>query len=230
GLLDYQLPTNGLGWDHVFTVQPRGYFTSLYYSPVMDELVADLALAFLENEGFGLGRGQSPDMLWLSFSSQAVVSHTYGTASEENLDVLRRLDLQIGRVLAALDRRFPRGSVVLALSADHGFPLIPEAEHQRNPSFKGGRLLTTDRAFPSFLERLNRLLSVELCLDAQSRPIFGGEGFNLIYNRPAFPMRTVEGPCGPAGAPAGAKEGDRALPPVLLRFYGEEVQSVYLAS
>jgi hypothetical protein len=230
GLLDYQLPTNGLGWDHVFTVQPRGYFTSLYYSPVMDELVADLALAFLENEGFGLGQGQSPDMLWLSFSSQDVVSHSYGTESEENLDVLRRLDLQIGRVLAALDRRFPRGSVVLALSADHGFPLIPEAEHQRNPSFKGGRLLTTDRAFPSFLERLNRLLSVELCLDPQSQPIFGGDGFNFIYNRAALPFRTVEGRCGPAEAAVGAKEIDRVLPSVLGRFYAEEIRTVYLAS
>lgn len=229
-MLDYQLPSNGLGWDHPLTLNPRGYFTSLYYSPFTDELVADLALAFLENESLALGRGAQPDMLWLSFSAQDVVSHSYGVESEENFDTLMRVDIQIGRVMGALERLFPRGFVVLALSADHGFPVIPEAEHQRNPSFKGGRLLTTDRAYPNFLERLNRLLAVELCLDPGSRPILGSDGFNMIYNRPAFPMRTVDGNCGPAGAPVGATDVDRVLPRVVGRHYAEEIEKVYLAS
>ena len=186
-MLDYQLPSNGLGWDHPLTVNTRGYFSSLYYSPFTDELLADLALAFLQNESLGLGRRAIPDLLWLSFSAQDVVSHSYGVESEENLDVLRRLDLQLGRVLQALDAR-PKGSVVLALSSDHGFPVIPEAERQRNPAFRGGRLLTADRAYPTFPERLNRLLAVELCLDPDSRVLFGMDGFSIAYNRPAFPL------------------------------------------
>jgi arylsulfatase A-like enzyme len=230
GLLDYQLPTSGLGWDHPLTVHPRGYFTGLYYTPVVDELLADLALAFLENESFGLGRRGRPDMLWLSFSSQDLVSHSYGTESEENLDTLRRLDLQLGRVLEALDRLFPKDAVVLALSADHGFPLIPEAEHARNPSFQGGRLLTTDRAYPTFLERLNRLLALELCLDPATRVLYGSDGFNIAYNRTAFPFRTVAGACGPEGVPVGPKEVDGVLPKVMTRLYAEEVASVYLVS
>lgn len=229
-LQDYQIPTNGLGWDHPLTVHPRGYYTSLYYSPFVDDLVADLALAFLENEAFALGRRTAPDLLWLSFSAQDLVSHSYGTESEENLDVLRRLDLQLGRMLEALERLLPRGSVVLALSADHGFPLLPEAEHQRNPSFRGGRLLTTDRAFPNFLERLNRLLSVELCLDPQSRVMYGSDGFNMAYNRPAFPFRSLEGACGVAGTAVASKDVDRVLPDVIARFYAEEVEAVYLVS
>ncbi len=228
-MLDYQLPSNGLGWDHPLTVHPRGYFASLYYSPFTDELVADLALAFLGNEALALGRRSVPDMLWLSFSAQDLVSHSYGVESEENLDTLRRLDLQLGRVLDALDR-FPKGSVVLGLSADHGFPVVPEAERQRNPSFRGGRLLTSDRAYPSFLERLNRLLALELCLDPQSRVLFGSDGFNIAYNRPAFPFPTVAGACGPEGTAVRAKDVDRVLPGVMTRFFGEEVEAVYLAS
>ena len=230
GLLDYQLPTNGLGWDHPLTVHERGYFTSLYYSPFVDELLADLAVTFLEDEPFGLGRRSTPDLLWLSFSAQDTVSHSYGVESEENLDVLRRLDLQLARVLDALEHLYPKGSVVLALSADHGMPLIPEAEHKRNPSFRGGRLLTTDRAFPTFLERLNRLLSVELCLDPASRLLFDSEGLLLMYNRPAFPFRTVEGGCGPAGTAVTSKDLDRVLPRVMTRYYAEEVESVFLVS
>jgi hypothetical protein len=229
-LLDYQLPSNGLGWDHPLTVNPRGYFSSLYYSPFTDELVADLALAFLRDEAFGLGRRGGPDLLWLSFSAQDVVAHSYGPESEETLDVLRRLDLQIGRILAVLEATWPKGSVVVALSADHGMPVIPEAEQKRNPSFKGGRLLTADRAYPTFLERLNRLLAVELCLGPGSRVLFGSDGFNLAYNRPAFPFRTVAGSCGPAGAVVGGQEVDRVLPGVMTRFYAEEVERVYLVS
>jgi hypothetical protein len=228
-MLDYQLPSNGLGWDHPLTVNTRGYYSSLYYSPFTDELLADLALAFLQNESLGLGRRATPDLLWLSFSAQDVVSHSYGVESEENLDVLRRLDLQLGRVLQALDAR-PKGSVVLALSSDHGFPVIPEAERQRNPAFRGGRLLTADRAYPTFPERLNRLLAVELCLDPDSRVLFGMDGFSIAYNRPAFPLRTVDAACGSAGTAVGAAEVDRVLPKVMARFFAEEVEVVYLVS
>ena len=228
-MLDYQLPSNGLGWDHPLTVHPRGYFTSLYYSPFTDELVADLALAFLGNDALALGRRSTPDLLWLSFSAQDLVSHSYGVESEENLDALRRLDLQLGRVLDAIDR-FPKGSVVLALSSDHGFPVVPEAERVRNPAFRGGRLLTSDRAYPSFLERLNRLVALELCLDPQSRVLFGSDGFNIAYNRPAFPFMTVGSACGPEGTAVRTKDVDRVLPGVMTRFFGEEVEAVYLVS
>ena len=229
-LLDYQIPSNGLGWDHTLAVNPRGYFSSLYYSPFTDDLVADLALAFVEDEAFALGRRAAPDLLQLSFSAQDVVSHSYGAESEENLDVLRRLDLHLGRLLGALERKLGKDTVVLALSADHGFPVIPEAERQRNPSFRGGRLLSSDRAFPNFVERLNFLLADALCLEPQSRVIFGADGFNLIYNRPAFPFRTRAGTCGPADQKVASADVDRVLPGVMARFFGPEVESVYLTA
>jgi arylsulfatase A-like enzyme len=229
-MLDYQLPSNGLGFDHPLTQYPRGYFTNLYYSPIIDDLVTDLAVAFIESETFGLGRRNAPDLLNLSFSAQDMVAHSYGVESEENLDTLRRLDLHLGRLLAALERTYPKGSVVIGLSADHGMPVIPEAERVRNPAFRGGRLLTTDRGFPTFLERLNRLVATELCLDPASRVLYGSDGFNMIYNRPAFPMTTEEGPCGAAGRPVGMADVDRVLPAVMKRHFDEEVESVYLVS
>ena len=229
-LLDFQLPSNGLGWDHPLTVNPRGYFQSLYYSPFVDDLVADLAVAFIGDQAFALGRRPAPDLLALSFSAQDVVSHSYGVESEENLDVLRRLDLHLGHLLEVLERTYPPGSVALALSADHGMAVIPEAEHARNPAFRGGRLLISERAYPNFLERLNRLLAEELCLEPGSRPLHASEGFNLIYNRPGLPMTTRDGPCGAAGRPIAAAEIDRALPGVLKRHFDEELLGSYLVS
>jgi predicted AlkP superfamily pyrophosphatase or phosphodiesterase len=229
-LVDYQLPSNGLGWDHPLALQPRGYFAGLYVSPFVDDLVNGLALAFVEDPAFGLGRRGAPDLLALSYSAHDTVSHSYGAESEESLDVLRRLDLHLGRLIEALERALPKGSVMLALSADHGFPPIPEAERVRNPEFGGGRLVLTNRAVPSFLERLNRALSEELCLAPGSRPVFGVDGWTLIYNRPALPMRTVADRCGIAERLVTSADVDAALPTVTGRLFREEVEDVYLVS
>lgn len=225
-LADFQLPANGVGWDHPFTLNPRGYYASLYVSPVMDELLNELALAFVSDPAYGLGRGAQPDVLAVSYSAQDVVSHSYGSESEEDLDVLRRLDLQIGRLLAALDASFPKGSVLLALSADHGMQLIPEAQRARDAGFKGGRLVNSTRGLPSFDERLNRLLVDELCLPEGSRPVFGAEGWSLMYNRPSLPLRTVAGSCGPEDRLVTAETLDRVLPALVTRVWREEVAEV----
>lgn len=229
-LLDYQLPSNGLGFDHPLTLAPRGYYAALYVSPMIDELLADLALTFLADAGLGLGRGDAPDVLALSFSAQDTVSHSYGNESEENLDVLRRLDLQLGRVLAAAEAAVPRSRIALALSADHGFDLIPEAAHARDKSFSGGRLVNAERTQPNFLERLNRFLEEQLCLAPGSRPIFGSEGWNLIYNRAALPMRTVAGACGEPGRLVTSAGLDGVLPDAVGSLFREELQEVLLVS
>ena len=225
-MTDFQIPSNGVGWDHTFTLHPRGYFTSLYYSPVVDDLVNELALAFVRDEAYALGRREQPDILALSYSSQDLVSHSYGPESEENLDVLRRLDLHLGRLLSALEASFPKGGVLLALSADHGMQTIPEAERSRNPAFKGGRLTNNLRALPSFDETLNRLVSEELCLPPDSKPIFGAEGWSLMYNRPALPLRTVAGPCGPADSLVTAETLDAVLPRLITHAFREEIAEV----
>lgn len=229
-LWDFQLPTNGLGFPHDLRLSERGYFYGLYVSPFLDQLVADLALEFLADETFALGRGPAPDLLAIGFSAQDVVSHSYGNESEENLDTLRRLDLQIGRVMDALARALAPGSYVLAVSADHGFAPIPEAERARDPYAPGGRLVNTGRGMPTVFERLNRYLTDSLCLPAEARPVFGGEGWNMAWNRPAFPMRTVAGSCGPADSPVTLADLDRAFPKAIAALYSEEIETVLLVS
>ena len=230
GLWDFQLPTNGLGFPHDLRLSERGYFYGIYVSPLLDELVADLALEFLADEALGLGRNAAPDLLAIGFSAQDVVSHSYGNESEENLDTIRRLDVQIGRVLDALERALPRGSFVVAVSADHGFAPIPEAERARNPAASGGRLVNSERTLPNAFERLNRFLTQKLCLPPGSRPIFGGEGWNMAWNRPAFPMRTLDGPCGPPDRPVTLADLDRAFPSAVKELYSEEIETVLLVS
>jgi hypothetical protein len=234
-LTKYQLPQQGIGFDHDLGLDERGYFESIYYSPFIDELLADLALSFLDDARLGLGRGSVPDLFALSFSGNDTVSHAYGRESEEALDALRRLDRQLGRVLDAFDRLLPKGSVVVGVSADHGFPPIPEV-FRRETGASAGRLLYRDLSSaptfyePTFRSQINRGLAAELCLAADARPILDGEGWSLAYDRPALPLKTVTGRCGGAGREVGRAELDAALPRVVERIASPEIERVLLVS
>ena len=202
----YQFPVHGLGFGHDLSTYgrvpaggPYGYFGGIYRSPFIDVLTADLALAFLNDPLYALGRGETPDLLAISFSGHDPVSHDYGDESEESRDTLRRLDLQIGRVLDALDATFPKGTVLLALSADHGFPTMPEVAKALDKNAKGGRIETGRDTLGNARDRLNRMLADALCLDRSARIVGAVDGWSLFYSK-AFPYKTVAGACGPAGA------------------------------
>jgi arylsulfatase A-like enzyme len=245
-LARFQIPTWGLGFDHDLARDPQGYFAAFYNSPFQDQLLTDLALAFLGDSNLALGRRGAVDLLTLSYSAHDLASHDFGNESEEELDALRRLDRELGRLLAALDalaKSAPAGSVVLALSADHGFAPLPEVARLDGRARLGGRLLTSDRPFespyPTVQERLNRELDDELCLPPDSRPIFGVEGWTVTYDRSVFPLRTIAGgagnagrgsDCGPADREVTAADLDRVFPRVVRRLFGEEVAEVLLIS
>ncbi len=103
----------------------RQYYDALFTSPFGNELLLDLALTALDEEG--LGRREVPDLLCVSFSCNDYVGHAWGPDSQEVLDVTLRSDLVLRKLLDHLDARVGRGRYVLALSADHGVCPLPEA-------------------------------------------------------------------------------------------------------
>jgi hypothetical protein len=228
----YQFPVHGLGFGHDLSTYgrvpaggPNGYFGGIYRSPFIDVLTADLALAFLNDPGYALGKGDVPDLLAISFSGHDPVAHDYGDESEESRDTLRRLDLQIGRVLDALDAAFPKGTVLLALSADHGFPTMPEVAKALDRNAKGGRIETGRDTLVNARERLNRMLADALCIDRSAKIVGAVDGWSLFYSK-AFPYKTVAGACGPAGAPVTSADVDRVLPKIVKSVWEEEIEDV----
>ena len=233
----YQYPVHGLGFDHDlsrFGVMPTGdtpgYFGGIYRSPLVDELTADLALALLNDPALELGHGDVPDLLCLSFSGHDPVSHDYGNESEEELDTLRRLDVQLGRLLDALEAGYPKGTFLVALSADHAFPVMPEVAKAIDKTASGGRIDVGKETLDNFKERLNRMLDETLCLDAGVKPVFGMDGWDLFYDRAALPAKSVAGACGAAGRSVTAADVDRVLPGLVKLVWGAEVEDVLLTS
>jgi hypothetical protein len=105
--------------------QPGGaYYQALYNSPFGNELLLDLVKRAIDAEG--LGQGDVPDLLCISFSCNDPIGHTWGPDSQEVLDVTLRSDLIVRDLLDHLDSRVGRGRYVLALSADHGVCPLPE--------------------------------------------------------------------------------------------------------
>ena len=228
----YQLPVHGLGFPHDLSTYgrvpaggPYGYFGGIYRSPFVDVLTADLALAFLNDPLYALGRGETPDLLAISFSGHDPVAHDYGDESEESRDALRRLDLEIGRVLDALEANYPKGTVLLALSADHGFPMMPEVAKALDKNAPGGRLDTGRDTPGNARDRLNRMLADALCIDRSAKIVGAVDGWSLFYSK-AFPYKTVAGACGPAGAPVTAADVDRVLPKIVKNVWEEEIEDV----
>ena len=100
------------------------FYTEWEGSPYSDALLGRLAAGAVDR--LALGKGPGTDFLGISFSALDLVGHDFGPLSHEVQDVLARLDVTVGELLAHLDRSVGAGNYVVALSGDHGVSPIPE--------------------------------------------------------------------------------------------------------
>ena len=133
----------------------EAFYDALYDTPVVDLLLARLAVTLLEAEG--LGSDAYPDLLALSFSAVDSVGHAYGPNGPELLDALLRLDAALGEVLAAIDRWVGLGRAVVVLSADHG--VVPFPEYRQLHGLPGRR---ADAELLLCVQRVGRRLADRL--------------------------------------------------------------------
>lgn len=122
-------------------------------SPFSDQYLGRLAEHAIDT--LKLGQQEGTDYLAISFSALDLVGHDFGPRSQEVQDVLSRLDRTLDSLIVRLDQKVGRTNYVLALTADHGIPPIPE----QLPEFgvTGGRLNTSE-----LVKRLNELLVADL--------------------------------------------------------------------
>ncbi|HEV8337011.1 MAG TPA: alkaline phosphatase family protein [Candidatus Polarisedimenticolia bacterium] len=108
--------------DEGFRRRAREYWIAV--TPALDD--ATLTLAERSIESLALGRREATDYLSVTLSQVDDIGHAYGPLSQEQLDNLLRIDQRLGRFLSFLDRSVGQGRYLVALSADHGAPDIPE--------------------------------------------------------------------------------------------------------
>ncbi len=127
----------------------------IFFSPWLDTLTLDFARELVEQED--IGKGPGTDLLAISLSATDTVGHLYGPGSQEAMDALHRLDADLGRFLALLEKRAGEGGLLIVLTSDHGVLELPESLEQQGASdcpVPGGRVdaKTFERELEAALE------------------------------------------------------------------------------
>ena len=99
------------------------YYAALRNFPFADEIL--LAFSIEAMKAHHLGRGQTTDILGISFSATDTIGHRYGPDSQEILDQLLRLDQILDQLFQYIDRNIGLANTLVVATADHGAtPLV----------------------------------------------------------------------------------------------------------
>jgi predicted AlkP superfamily pyrophosphatase or phosphodiesterase len=93
-------------------------------TPFGNELTIAFAEAALDAES--LGKRGVTDILTVSFSSPDYCGHAFGPESQEQMDILIRLDRQLDAFFQTIDKKVGFDNCIFILSADHGVSPLPE--------------------------------------------------------------------------------------------------------
>lgn len=93
-------------------------------TPFANTFLTDFALQALQSEE--LGKDAQTDMLCISFSTPDIAGHAFGPYSVELEDIYLRLDLELARLIEALDKQVGNGEFTLFLTADHAVVPVPQ--------------------------------------------------------------------------------------------------------
>lgn len=116
--------------------------TALGNYPWMDEITLEFALEGMR--AMNLGRGPQTDVLAISLSTMDAIGHRYGPDSREVHDFFLRLDRYLAAFFQRLYAERDSGSIVVALTADHGVNPFPEARSKYDRNDGAGRVAIYD--------------------------------------------------------------------------------------
>lgn len=101
----------------------NGGYDILRVTPFGNSIVTDFAMAAIDAEA--LGKDNHTDVLAISYSSTDYIGHNFGVNSKEIQDTYLRLDLELERLLNALDAKVGRANYTVFLTSDHGAVHVP---------------------------------------------------------------------------------------------------------
>jgi hypothetical protein len=90
-----------------------------------------LGFARVAFEALSLGADEAPDLLCIGLSAADYVGHAFGPDSREMAEYYAWLDAALLEIFSAIEAARPAGSVIFALSSDHGVSPMVEAQLAR---------------------------------------------------------------------------------------------------
>jgi arylsulfatase A-like enzyme len=142
------------------------------YTPYANTHLLNFALSAIQNEE--LGKDLYSDFLCLSFSSTDILGHAFGPASVEVEDMYLRLDLDLAKLIEALEQGIGKDNFIMFVTADHAVVPVPQSLVDRN--LPGGYI---------FLDELMKSLKTELASK------FGADLISSYYNNNIYLNRSL---------------------------------------
>lgn len=103
---------------YIETLNKQNHWTdSIMNSPEGMKATTDAAVAIIQGEN--LGKGESTDMICISYSPTDYVGHEWGTVGWHTDRIYSSLNSEMSRLLSALDKQVGKGNYLLFLTADH---------------------------------------------------------------------------------------------------------------
>ena len=104
--------------------------SSIKKTPFGNSILNDLAIRAIKEEN--LGKNQTTDCLFISYSSTDYIGHQYGPHAPEIIDTYIRLDQDIAKLLKTIDNKVGYQNTILFLTSDHGVAIVPNELLERN--------------------------------------------------------------------------------------------------
>lgn len=123
------------------TAPGKKYYEAVEGSPFGNDLLLALAKKAITAEN--LGRGEAPDLLCVSFSSNDLIGHRWGPDSHKVMDATLRSDKIVADLLTFLDAQIGKGRYAVVLTADHGICPLPELASSKAKYPAAARVLTS---------------------------------------------------------------------------------------
>ena len=101
-----------------------GDYSNFVVTPSANTLLTDLALTAIDFEE--LGADAQTDLLCISYSTPDIAGHSFGPYSLEIEDMYARLDLEIAKLLTALDKKIGKHNYKIFITADHAVVPVPQ--------------------------------------------------------------------------------------------------------
>jgi len=102
----------------------------LRHSALFARFEGDAAVAAIAADSLGMDGVRG--LVLVNLKTIDFVGHTYGPDSPEIVPALAAVDAQVGRIVAAVERKVGASGYVLAVTADHGMPAAPPARRHRS--------------------------------------------------------------------------------------------------
>lgn len=110
-------------------------------TPYANTYLTDFAISALDKEN--LGTDEQVDMLCISYSTPDYVGHAFGPKSVEIEDIYLRLDIELARLIKALEEKVGKGQFVVFLTADHA--VVPVPQMLVDKKMPGGYFFTDEK-------------------------------------------------------------------------------------